>query len=65
MLEAVASYLAELRLERRTAALEKARRLPVTLMIPLGLLILPGFVLLFAGPVLLGSITELARSLPT
>lgn len=65
MLEAVASYLAELRLERRTRALEKARRLPVTLMIPLGLLILPGFVLLFVGPILLGSLVELGGSLPS
>lgn len=65
MLEAVASYLAELRLERRTKALEKARRLPVTLMIPLGLLILPGFVLLFVGPILLGSLVELGGSLPS
>ena len=64
MLDAVASYLAELRMERRTRAIEKARRLPVTLMIPLGLLILPGFVLLFVGPVLLGSLTELQGSLP-
>jgi pilus assembly protein TadC len=65
MVQAVASYLAEMRLARRTAALEKARRLPVTLMVPLGLLILPGFVLLFVGPVLLGSIAELAGSLPS
>jgi type II secretory pathway component PulF len=65
MLDAVASYLAELRLKRRTEALDKARRLPVTLMIPLGLLILPGFVLLFVGPVLIGSLTEVAGSLPT
>lgn len=65
MLEAVASYLAELRLERRTRSLEKARRLPVTLMIPLGLLILPGFVFLFVGPILLGSITELLGALPS
>lgn len=64
MFDAVASYLAELRLERRTKAIEKARRLPVTLMIPLGLLILPGFVLLFVGPVLLGSLIELRGSLP-
>ena len=65
MVDAVGSYLGELRLGRRTKAFEKARRLPVTLMIPLGLLILPGFVLLFVGPVLIGSLVELSGSLPT
>lgn len=65
MAEAVTAYLAELRLARRTVSLERARRLPVTLMIPLGLLILPGFVLLFVGPILLGSLTELAGALPS
>ena len=34
-------------------------------MIPLGLLILPGFVLLFVGPILLGSVTELLGALPS
>jgi len=65
MVDAVAAYLAELRLARRSAALERARRLPVTLMIPLGLLILPGFVVLFVGPILLGSLGELIGVLPT
>jgi tight adherence protein B len=64
LLDAVAAYLAEVRLDRRARSLEKVRRLPVTLMIPLGLLILPGFVLLFAGPILLGSISELITVLP-
>jgi hypothetical protein len=33
-------------------------------MFPLGLLILPGFILVFAGPLVVGSLTELFGSLP-
>ena len=64
MQEAVAGYLADARAARRETALEQARRLPVTLMIPLGLLILPGFVLLFVGPIVLTSLMDLSGSLP-
>ena len=45
-------------------ALEQVRRLPVTLMVPLGLLILPGFVVLFVGPIVLNSLMDLSGSLP-
>ena len=38
---------------QRAADLEAARRLPVRLMLPLALLILPGFVLLTVGPTVL------------
>jgi hypothetical protein len=62
--EAVSSYLAELRAEQRTQALERIRRLPVTLMIPLGLLILPGFVLLFVGPIVYRALSDLSLALP-
>lgn len=62
--DAVSSYLAELRTEQRSRALERMRRLPVTLMIPLGLLILPGFVLLFVGPIVYRSLTDLVLVLP-
>jgi len=64
MQEAVAAYLAESRSARRGQALEKVRRLPVTLMVPLGLLILPGFVALFVGPIVLNSLMDLVGSLP-
>ena len=64
MQEAVAGYLADARATRREMALKHARRLPVTLMIPLGLLILPGFVLLFVGPIVLNSLMDLSGSLP-
>ena len=62
--EAVSSYLAELRAEQRSLALERIRRLPVTLMIPLGLLILPGFVLLFVGPIVYRALSDLSLALP-
>ncbi|MGH8958771.1 MAG: type II secretion system F family protein [Acidimicrobiia bacterium] len=62
--EAVADYLVETRQLRRTAALERVRRLPVTLMIPLGLLILPGFVVLFVGPIVFRSFGNLVGALP-
>jgi tight adherence protein B len=62
--EAVAAYLSELRSERRASTLERVRRLPVSLMVPLGLLILPGFVALFVGPIVFRSLTELIGTLP-
>jgi pilus assembly protein TadC len=62
--EAVADHLSEMRQLRRTAALERVRRLPVTLMVPLGLLILPGFVVLFVGPILFRSFGSLVGALP-
>ncbi len=64
MHEAVAAYLADGRAARRGKALEQVRRLPVALMVPLGLLILPGFVVLFVGPIVLNSLLDLSRSLP-
>jgi pilus assembly protein TadC len=64
MQEAVTAFLADGRAARRGQALEKVRRLPVTLMFPLGLLILPGFVVLFVGPIVLNSLSGLAGSLP-
>lgn len=64
MHEVVAAYLADGRAARRGKALEQVRRLPVALMVPLGLLILPGFVVLFVGPIVLNSLLDLSRSLP-
>ena len=64
MHEAVAAFLADGRADRRGKALERVRRLPVALMVPLGLLILPGFVVLFVGPIVLHSLVDLSRSLP-
>jgi tight adherence protein B len=64
MSESVGAFLAESQAARRSEALERVRRLPVTLMIPLGLLILPGFVVLFAGPIVVGSLFDLLGALP-
>lgn len=47
---ALAGYLDELRGRQRATALQRARRLPVLLVVPLALLILPGFVLITVGP---------------
>jgi hypothetical protein len=58
MTEAVAAFLAESRAIRRAEAISRMRRLPVTLMLPLGLLILPGFIVLFAGPIILRSLAD-------
>ncbi|HUO45267.1 MAG TPA: type II secretion system F family protein [Acidimicrobiia bacterium] len=64
MSEAVAAYLTETQATRRAEAMERVRRLPVTLMIPLGLLILPGFIVLFVGPIVVGSVLDLFGQLP-
>ena len=53
---AVDAFVREALAERRAAELESARRLPVRLMLPLALLILPGFVLLTVGPTVLAAL---------
>ncbi len=56
---AVASFIDEERAAARARAMEIARRLPVRLVIPLTLLILPGFVLLTVGPSVLSNLSRL------
>jgi tight adherence protein C len=60
---AVAAFLDERRSKQRAEFLEAARTLPVKLMLPLGLLILPGFILIFAGPLVVGSLNDLLGGL--
>jgi Flp pilus assembly protein TadB len=64
MAAAASSFLADVRSRIRNDRLRRARRLPVQLMFPLGLLILPGFILVFAGPLIAGSLVDLFGSLP-
>lgn len=47
---AIRAYIDIERRRRQTEALEWARRLPVRLMVPMTLLVLPGFVLMIYGP---------------
>jgi tight adherence protein C len=53
---AVDGFVREAVAEQRAGRLEAARRLPVRLMLPLALLILPGFVLLTVGPTVLAAL---------
>ncbi|MDP8958664.1 MAG: type II secretion system F family protein [Actinomycetota bacterium] len=61
MAEAVAAFVHEQRDAERARRLEAARRLPVRLMIPLALLMLPGFVVLTVGPAVLTSVRRLVE----
>lgn len=56
---AVEALADELRHEDHARRMAAARRLPVRLLLPLALLILPGFVLVVIGPALLGSLARL------
>jgi len=55
----IATFIEEDRTTRRAAVLEKLQRLPVTLTVPLALLILPGFILLTLGPTVATIVSQL------
>lgn len=55
------AYLAAEASRRVTSALETARTAPVKLMVPLALLLLPGFTALVVGPTLLNHVLEMTR----
>ena len=57
---AVRGFIREAEADLREARLTRARRLPVRLIVPLALLILPGFVLLIVGPTLITSLDRLS-----
>jgi hypothetical protein len=57
--DALAALADRLRHERHTAAVAATRRLPVRLLLPLALLILPGFVILTVGPAVLQAVARL------
>ena len=58
-LPALESYLEVEAHRRHTERVEAARKLPVRLLLPLTLLVLPGFVLLTVGPTVIGSLARL------
>lgn len=58
---ALDAYLAAEASRRVTSALETARTAPVKLMVPLALLLLPGFTALVVGPTLLDHVLEMTR----
>jgi pilus assembly protein TadC len=57
--DAVESYASERRHADHAARLAEARRLPVRLLLPLALLILPGFVVLAVGPAVIDAFERL------
>ncbi|GMQ86616.1 MAG: hypothetical protein BMS9Abin07_2202 [Acidimicrobiia bacterium] len=59
LMASVDGYALSLRRDRRAAAIQRVRRLPVKLLFPLALLILPGFLLLTIGPALLAGLERL------
>lgn len=56
---AVGAFASTLRHAEHSAAVERARRLPVRMLLPLALLILPGFVVLAVGPAVIQSLARL------
>jgi tight adherence protein C len=56
---AIAAHADRLRHTRHEERIARARRLPVRLLLPLALLILPGFVVLAVGPALLQAVARL------
>ena len=59
MLQSVRALADELWAEQATAAVEKARKLPVAMLLPLTLLILPGYLLLTIAPAVLDAFSRL------
>lgn len=55
------AHLAAHRSERVARALERARTAPVRVMVPLALLLLPGFTALVVGPTLLDHLVDVTR----
>ena len=56
---ALAALAAEQRAATRMRAVEEARRLPVKMVVPITLLLLPGLLILVAGPLVLPSVARL------
>jgi pilus assembly protein TadC len=59
----IATFIAERRAVKRGETMQRLQRLPVTLTVPLALLILPGFILLTLGPTVAAIIDQLLGGL--
>ncbi len=59
-LPALESHIRTEHHRRHAAAVEAARRLPIRLLVPLTLLVLPGFVLITVGPTIVDSLARLS-----
>lgn len=64
MAETLAVHAAEARVRERARLLQRSRTLPVRLVVPLTLLLLPGFVALVPGPSVVEQIRSLSGALP-
>lgn len=60
VLPALEAHLRQEHHRRHTASVEAARRLPIRLLVPLTLLVLPGFVLITVGPAVVDSLARLS-----
>jgi hypothetical protein len=58
-LPALEAHIRQERHRRHTEAVEASRRLPIRLLLPLTLLVLPGFVLITVGPTVIDSLARL------
>jgi Flp pilus assembly protein TadB len=62
MVSAVTAFLSTRRSATRARLLERARTLPVRLIVPVALLLLPGFVLLVVGPYVIDQLAGLVTT---
>lgn len=62
--ETLAAHAAEARVRERARLLQRSRTLPVRLVVPLTLLLLPGFVALVPGPSIVEQLRSLSGALP-
>ncbi len=59
MARAVLAHVENLHFRQRMESLSRIRSLPVTLAVPLTLLIVPGFLLVLVGPTLVSRVAEM------
>lgn len=61
VLPALEAHIAQEHHRRHMESVERARRLPIRLLLPLTLLVLPGFVLITVGPAVIDSLARLGQ----